>query len=153
MWPLYSLRRHAYRNTTEAHLPWPVFGYERADGLVARKLWPIWGVRKSNDRREKFVLWPLYQRALAREETHEARWHSVGLLFTTRLERWVEDGKGGTFPPPWPEDFGAIPDPRIEVGTHKPHGTLAGEVRSRRYTRAGYLGSLAWQDKEVCAGR
>ncbi len=135
MWPLYSVRKYAPRNVTEAHLPWPVFGYERADGLVVRKLWPIWGVRKSNDRRDKFVLWPLYRRTLVHQGTYEERWHSVAFFFTTRLERWVEDGKGGTFPPPWPEDFGAIPDPRIEAGTHRPHGTLAGEVRSRRYTQ------------------
>jgi len=37
-------------------VPWPFLGYEKADGLVARKLWPIWGERKSNDLRDKFVV-------------------------------------------------------------------------------------------------
>ena len=29
------------RNIEEVQVPWPFLGYEKADGLVARKLWPI----------------------------------------------------------------------------------------------------------------
>ena len=135
MWPLYSFRKYAFRNKTEAHVPWPIFGHERADGLVVRKLWPIWGVRKSNDRRDKFVLWPFYRRTLLHEQYRESRWHNVAFIFSTYLDRWVEDEKGNRYPPPWPEDFGKIPDPRIEAGTHKPYPTREGEIRSRRYTQ------------------
>ncbi len=123
------------RNIQEVQAPWPFLGYEKADGLVARKLMPIWGERKSNDLRDKFVLWPLYRRSIQHEADVEHRWHNVALLFSTVLDRWVESPTGERFPPPWPDDFKRIPDSRVPLGLHKSYETRAGEVRSRRWTQ------------------
>jgi hypothetical protein len=122
------------RNLEEVQAPWPFLGYERGDGLIVRKLWPIWGERKTNDLRHRFFMWPLYRRSMQHFEEEERRWLNLGLLFSTRVDRWVEvDGR--RYPPPWPEGFKEIPDPRIPLGIHKPWVTRTGEIRSRRWVQ------------------
>jgi hypothetical protein len=116
------------------HMPWPLISRERGEGLVVRKIWPLWGERKSNDRRDRFVLWPLHRRSVSHDEEAEHRWRSVGLLFYDRTERWVETPHGRR-PPRWPKDFVPVPDPRIEAGTHRPYETADGDVRSRRWVQ------------------
>ncbi|MHC5054777.1 MAG: hypothetical protein ACYTKD_08670 [Planctomycetota bacterium] len=123
------------RNIEEVQVPWPFLGYEKADGLVARKLWPIWGERKSNDLRDKFVLWPLYRRSIQHEADVEHRWHNVGVLFSSQLDRWVESPEGRRYPPPWPDGFKRMPDPRVALGLHKSWETRAGEVKTRRWAQ------------------
>jgi len=137
LWPLFSYQRLAVRNMESLHVPWPFIGLERADGLVVRKLWPIWGERKSNDRRDRFALWPLYRRSVWHDQDEEHRWHNVAVLFSSELARWVESKDGTRLPPAWPEGFGFIPDPRIEAGRHRPWETAppGSEVRSRRWVQ------------------
>lgn len=137
LWPLFSYQRLTARNMEALHVPWPFIGLERADGLLVRKFWPIWGERKSNDRRDKFVLWPLYRRSIWHDQDEEHRWHNIGILFTSECTRWVELENGRRLPPSWPEDFGIVGDPRLVAGTHKPWETApAGlEVRSKRWVQ------------------
>jgi len=135
LWPLFSYLKVADRNLEEIHTPWPFIGLERADGLSVRKLWPIYGERKSNDRRDKFVFWPLYRRSIWHEEEMEHRWYNVALIFTHRLYRWVDRDDGYTLPPAWPESIKPIPDPRIAAGKHTPWrtGEPGSEVHTRRW--------------------
>lgn len=133
LWPLFSHLKVADRNLDEIHMPWPFIGVERADGLRVRKLWPIWGERKSNDRRDKFVLWPLYRRSIRHEEDMERRTYNVALIFTNKLDVWAKKDDGFTIPPAWPEGHATIPDPRIEAGGHKPWPTAP--AGSTLYTR------------------
>jgi len=140
LWPFFGktvkhAARPGERSLVETHWPWPIFGRVSGDGLVARKLWPVWGVRKSNDLRDMFVLWPFYRRSVRHEDDREVRWHNVGLLFNTQMERWVRLPDGTKLPPSWPEGFGHIPDPRLQAGTHSPVRTAQGEVLSRRWTQ------------------
>jgi hypothetical protein len=137
LWPLFSRLTVAERNLDEVHAPWPFIGAARADGLAVRKLWPIWGERKSNDRRDRFVAWPLYRRSIWHEEDREHRWQNVGLVFVNRLQVWVDAADGATKPPAWPESFTRLHDPRIEAGTHAPWPTApAGStVHSHRWVQ------------------
>jgi len=115
LWPLFSRRTQKDRHLLEVHAPWPFFGCTKADGLLALKLWPLWGERRSNNVRHKFVLWPLYRRKVDRAASLRLATKHVGLLYWSVDRDWVEvveNGRIRRYPPPRADFEAWMHDPR-----------------------------------------
>jgi len=122
LWPFFSRQYDDRRHYIEWHCPWPVFSYTRGDGIEGLKVWPFFGYRASNSRRNLTVMWPLYIRTQQRTEDRVIHTRSSCLIFYQWDEKWREyelKDKTVVLSPPRNDDgvvFGDtwIPDPRYE---------------------------------------
>jgi hypothetical protein len=142
LWPLFSRRTQKDRDLLEVHAPWPFFGLAAADGLDALKVWPLWGERRSNNIRHKFLLWPLYRTKSERLNDLRLTTRNLAVVYWSVEREWVElaDSSGHVrcFAPPrgeadrWMRDKRPSADARLASEAEIARRVAAGEGVYRR---------------------
>jgi len=67
-WPFFSHATNEKKNYVEWNIPWPFWKYAEGDNISQRRIWPLWGTRKTPGHQRDFFLWPFVWRMHTEDE-------------------------------------------------------------------------------------